>query len=108
MERTKTAKKSEVKWINKGGRFKMADGTLIERGKTFMATPDQVPKAFRDVIKPVDTIPKEVEVEPAINIYTAKARQDGLFDIVDPRNKVINDKPLAEAEAQEVLSRLNG
>jgi hypothetical protein len=113
MERTKIAAKKvpvekRIKWINKGGKFRMRDGTVILPGKTFMAAPSDVPEAFRDVLKPVDVIPKEAEFEVAPNIYTSQAREDGAFDILDSRGKVVNDKPLNEVDAKEVLDRLNG
>ena len=51
----------KLKWKNLGGSFRMADGRNIKRNEIFEAADEEIPKAFRDIIKPLDSLPK---VEP--------------------------------------------
>jgi hypothetical protein len=52
----------KLKWKNLGGSFSMADGRNIKRNEVFEATEAEVPKAFRDIIVPLDSLPPQ---EPA-------------------------------------------
>jgi len=42
-------------WINTRGKFTDAHGVKHLPGKTFRADPSEIPKAFRDTIKPFDS-----------------------------------------------------
>jgi hypothetical protein len=47
-----------MKWKNTGGPLRMADGRKIKRGEVFEAAEAEIPKGFRDVIQPLDSLPK--------------------------------------------------
>jgi hypothetical protein len=48
----------KLKWKNLGGSFGMADGRQIKRNEVFEATEAEIPKAFRDIIRPLASLPK--------------------------------------------------
>ena len=105
-------KSAEVKWVNNGGAFYTKSGARVDPGATFFAKPDDVPQAFRDVIKPVDPGAVEIEEKPkkSVPIDFRMKRRGGtqFYDIVDGDGKRINEKDLAEQEAKTVLSMLVG
>ncbi len=99
----------KVRWTNNGGVFYMKDGRVIQREETFMARPSEVPKAFRDIIKPMEPIvEQEPFVEAVDSAFTLRARPggSGLFDIVAGGGKVINERPLTEDDAKEIMAKL--
>lgn len=100
----------QIEWINKGGKFLTADKRVIQRNQKFFAPVSQIPLAFRDVIKPVNPLPKEEEeyLTPVTGEYKIQRNdKNGLFDIVDPQGKVVNEKSLTEEAAKDLLSKLN-
>ncbi len=107
MVRTKTSS-GKIRWINKGGTLRLLSKKVIQRGTKFLALPSEIPEAFRDVVVPLDPIPRDdADEEAAVDTYSLKERDNGLFDVIDANGKVVNDKPMKELEAKEVLSRLN-
>lgn len=112
MQRTKGKEKEKsaptvtgIKWINKGGTFRMANGKIIKRNQVFLATPDEVPVPFRDVVKAVDPIP-EPELVPAVSGYKLSEVSEGWFNIVDVNGKPLNENPLNEEDARTLLDQL--
>jgi hypothetical protein len=116
MERTKlpgdykTSQDGKIKWVNKGGTFRMIiDGRrkIIKPNEKFMARPDQIPETFRDVLKPEQPLPGEPELQIADAGYRVRRRGNSeLFDIIDGRKKVVNQKALTEEEAKALLEKL--
>lgn len=49
----------KTKWKNLGGSFRMADGRQIRRNEVFEATEGEISPAFRDTVKPLDSLPPE-------------------------------------------------
>jgi hypothetical protein len=101
---------TEVQWINTGGKFYRADGRCVLPGQKFMANENEIPKAFRDVIKPLTPIipiasAKIVSKQYHLRSYT-EGENEGLFDIVDNNGKVLNEKPLDEDNAQIIMKAL--
>ena len=113
MERTKKSGKAippptpkpRLKWLNTGGTFRMASGKIIKPQERFLAYLDEIPAAFRDVIKPIDPLPAEPIPVP-VGGYELKEKTGGLFDIVDDNGKTLNEKPLRQDEATEILEKL--
>lgn len=101
----------QVKWVNNGGPFYMKDGVRIPNGEIFFAHPNDVPKAFRDTIVPVDpnALSNASPIEDAVNpTYSIKQRgASSNYDIFDGQGKRLNDKNLTQEEAQELLDRMN-
>jgi hypothetical protein len=108
------ADSKKIKWKRiGGGSHRLPNGTLVESGVPFDATPEEIPKAFRDVIVPVN--PEELQalleppdIDPAPSLYSLKSRGPKAWDVVDGQGKVINEKPLTKAGAEELIKSLGG
>jgi len=118
MERTKTTDNTaseKIRWKKLGGGSLrlLIDGKrrIIKPNEKFMATPDEVPQAFRDVVVPLDTIPGTPPT-PVITmgvqtVYVAKPRgKSGDWDVVDPNGKVLNEKALKKEIAVKLIEDL--
>ena len=96
---------------------------IIKPGEIFVAKEEEIPEAFRDMVKPLDTavIPvKQVEkpiksVEPKVEAptppsaleYEVKARSGGgYYDVVDKNGKPQNEKALRKVAAEDLLESL--
>ena len=87
----------------------MRDKTKVKPGDIFLARPDQVPKAFRDVLKPLEKFPTEKEPVVFKTEYTLQKRAGtNWYDIVDSKGKVLNTKALKRIEALEFKASLEG
>lgn len=122
MERTKHATRSLpvtskvpkeddplIKWTVRSGKFTSKSGKTYKAGKNFMARPSEVPKAFRDIVRPLEALPDETgeKTLPAVeNAYELEERADGQFNIVDAQGRAMNQKPLTKAEAKAILDKL--
>ena len=98
-----------IKWVNRGGAFYMKDGKRVSRGETFLAAPEDVPLAFRDVIKPVDpaAMVTEQPLQAVATSFRLKQRgKTAFYDVVDDSGKRINEKDLTEQEAKQILDKL--
>lgn len=85
-------------------------GRFIKQNQEFWAFPSQIPEAFRDLVKPVDT---EKTLDDALieekkikSVYTLNGRSDGKYDIIGPTGKVLNEQPLEKDEADKMISEL--
>src|SRR5512146_2702220 len=76
---TPQPKERKLRWYNGGGNFYLFDKTMIPRHTNFEAFPSQIPKGFRDVIKPLDQLPDESEpLPPPVGTYQVQEREDNL------------------------------
>ena len=109
MERTNDKRR----WIKtEGNFFRMKGGKIIKKGQVFTASLDQIPEAFRDTIKPADgkavepteEKPKLTETEPLS--YSVKHRAGQWYDVINSEGKVVNEKALKKADAEELLETL--
>ena len=97
----------------------------IKPGEIFTAQEHEIPGAFRDVIKPLETeivtvkkgTPREAPVVREANVkepippsaleYEVQARSGGgYFDVVDKNGKVQNEKALRKDAAEALLESL--
>jgi hypothetical protein len=100
-----------VKWINNGGPFYTKDRKRIMYGETFEAAIEDVPKLFRDSIRPVDPAAvTAIEQRPLQTVKSSFRLQQrtatAFYDVLDDGGKRINEKDLTEPEAKQVLSML--
>ena len=100
-------KSAEIKWINLGGILRTKDGRNIGRRETFMASPEDVPMGFRDVVKPMEHLPEEKPLDVAQPQYRIVSRGPGTFNVVDGNGKVKNEKPLKQADAKALVESLS-
>lgn len=114
-----TTEQPKAKWlVLSGGITLLRDrNKSYGKGETFEADEDEIPMAFRDLIKPLSPLapPKPVREQPKYSLQpvvpTAEEEDDDdyvpLFEIINEKGKVISEKALPEAEAKELLKGLN-
>ena len=113
-EEVKTTPKQErILWKNNGGTFRL-NKKIIKPGEKFRAYPYEISKAFRDVIIALEPIievgNKEQEIitnVPRVT-YTLQpnAKEKGFFDIYNTKGKKMNEKPLEEEIAKQLVKDL--
>jgi hypothetical protein len=117
MKKTNTKSDEAILWKNNGGNFYLAkdeDGTglgkKIIHGRKFMAKPSQIPKAFRDNIRPVHDIDRdEMEDDDAEFTIVKSKKHEGLFNVKNTSTgKIINDKPLTKKAAKHIVEKMQG
>jgi hypothetical protein len=113
MERRRIAEKTtgdQLRWKHTGGGIlRLKDGRVIKPGGTFLASPNDVPMAFRDTIIPLESIstgPEPVAVKSAFSIQ--KKGKSNWYEVVDGQGKVVNEKALKKADALELVKKLEG
>ena len=103
---------NRIEWINRGGPFYTRDRTRIIKGQKYMATPEEIPEAFRDTQKPVDPVtasialkPKEIEqARPSFRIE--QRGNTKFYDIINEKGKRMNERNLHREDALDLLSQL--
>lgn len=96
--------KSERQWIFLGGSEFLFKGKKIVRGQIFEAADSDIPKAFRDVIKPYD---EAMQKEPAKTVEACKMRvRGGLYEVYGITGEKITSAPVSLAKANELLDSL--
>ncbi len=102
----------EIKWRVTRGAFSLGrHQPSYKRGDEFMATPSQVPEAFRDVVVPVGGKIALFEPEPVdtVTIFEAVHRSGGWYDVVDKAtDKVISEQALRKEDAEAMVADLMG
>lgn len=105
----------KIKWKRTGtGSHRLPNGIIMGPGEVFEASLDEIPMAFRDVIKPVNPEELQALMEPppvgpvAPSIYSLKARGPRTWDVVDGQGKVFNEKALTKTGAEELIKSLGG
>jgi hypothetical protein len=101
-------------WFQKkGGGSLRIFGRIIKPNEKFKARPQDIPESFKDIIVPLEKydVAEEVSVkQPAklVNpVYTSKLREGtDLYDVVDSKGKVLNDKALPKDVADRLISDL--
>jgi hypothetical protein len=109
---------SPILWRKtRGGTFVMGNGRKIRKGQTFLATINEIPKAFRDSIVPVNefaeavVVPQEeppIEVDEPVFTIQELVAGSGLFEVLNVDGKVVSEGELTEAEAEELVKQLKG
>jgi hypothetical protein len=104
----------KIRWKNLSGKTQrnILPGRILKPGEQFTAYPDQIPKAFRDVIIALEPI-EDMNDRPVIpaNIsrmtYSLKpAEKEGFFDIYNGKDKKMNEIPLEESTAKQLIKDL--
>lgn len=95
-----------------GGTFRTKKGRIIKPGQTFYAPWEDIPKAFRDTVRPVDPVAAAAEEEKADAVgkeskYFVQAGKPGWFDVVDADGKKQNEKALRSDKADDLLKQLS-
>jgi len=104
-----------------GGSLTLASGKKIKKGETFWATVNEIPKAFRDTVIPLNPTEKSLTrkqapepVEEPIEVedpeYTVQEDppDSGNFIVLDSQGKIVSEGPLSEEQAEELVQQLRG
>lgn len=104
---------NKIKWRKMGGgSFRMGDGRIIKPNQEFMAHPDEIPKAFRDTVVPVNPEELQDKENPVLDVaedtFVVRERTPGWYDIVNlVTGKPINDAALRKKDADNFAKGLN-
>lgn len=94
-----------IRWKKIGNGAFVLNNRYIKPGQIFSASEAEIPKAFRDVVIPLDSIPESKGVEEASkpNEYSiVKVGEPDDWNIVDKRGKKLNEMPLSYGEALKI------
>jgi hypothetical protein len=109
-------------WWKKVGKGSLRwNHKILKPNEKFLARPSEVPKAFRDVVVPLEELKEDDTVpivEPVKSEYEVRPRgkSKSLFDVVYPAGKdeegetiwkTINEKPLPKAIAEKMLREIS-
>ena len=96
-------------WRKKeGATFRLGNGKKVKPNEVFRAYPSEIPPAFRDLFELLEGDENAVErVITAPSKFAIGEREDGMFDVVDPDGKCINDVPLGKEDAEKLLIALS-
>lgn len=104
-----------IRWKKVGGGALRLRNRIIKPGQVFYATPAEISKSFRDVVKPLDGVnpddpkPNEpIKVEAVKVEYQVVPRGDSTawFDVIGPGGKAINTKALRKDIAEKFAQDL--
>ena len=115
MKRDKKVKDGELRWRKLGGgaSYLKINGKvkIIKPGQVFSAKPEDIPEAFRDIIRPVEPgALQEVQnkdtkkKKPAT--YKLVHKGSGKYIVEDADGKQMNEGTLAKEDAQELIDTL--
>jgi hypothetical protein len=90
------------------GSQKNEKGGIIKPNQHFWARPSEIPQTFKDVIKPVHALPPEPPLEVTEPGYDMKPNADDAnkWDVVDRQGKIMNEQPLSQHDAEELIQAL--
>lgn len=97
-----------IRWKKIGNGSFILNNRHIKPGQTFMATVEEIPKAFRDVVVPVEGLPEDplLNVKKSSNYSIVEIEGTNTWNIVDGHGKVLNEKPMIRIEAEKLLNAL--
>lgn len=106
----KKRKAGLIQWRKMGGGTLRFNNRIIKPGQVFSASVDDIPKAFRDTVVPIDpvkAVKKEKPVEDAKgNDFSLSERGEGFWDVIDSKGKAKNEEALSKDEAEKLLAEL--
>ncbi len=97
-----------ILWKKLGGGSLHLSKRLIPPGATFKARQSEIPKAFRDLVQPLEklpTVPETPEVKPVKSVYQVvpRGKSKSPFDVIGPNGKKMNEQPLSKAVAERLI-----
>jgi len=97
----------KIKWKKLGGgTFRLQSGKIIKPNQVFDAYVSEIPKAFRDVVVPLDPLPEDVPLTVTSGDYQVKSRGPGWYDVFDAFGKRVNEQALRQPEAEKLAEEL--
>lgn len=122
MERTKiveTEDQLKPRWKKLGGGSLRIGNRIIKPGQIFRANPEEIAKGFRNMVMPLDKegVEWKEKENPQQNPSPIEGKKPEfklqphgkslyLFDIIDDKGKVINEKSLKKEVAEQLIIEL--
>jgi hypothetical protein len=98
----------KIRFKNLSGTFRFGN-KLIKPNQVFEAHLSEIPKSFlRDLeqLDEVEEIPEQISIPEFQYKMEPDEDLDGFFNVVDKQGKILNEEPLTEVEASELLNTL--
>ena len=97
-----------IRWKKVGGRTFILNNRMIKPGQVFTAKVSEIPKAFRDLIIPVDDLPVEVDELTLIGDGSSFSLQPNgdKWNILNRMGKKLNEVALSRDEALILIKQL--
>jgi len=96
-----------IRWKKVGGSTFILNNRMIKPGQVFHAKVSEIPKAFRDLIIPVDELPVEIDELALADDASYSLKQNGdKWDILNRQGKKMNEVPLSRDEALMLIKQL--
>lgn len=104
-----------LRWQKVGGGSLNWGNKIIKPGQVFEARLEDLPKAFMDTLVCLDPealknikagIVKETQTPESLYVMQ-KSKEKGMWDVVNEHGKAINETPLTNDLAKELLTALN-
>lgn len=106
----------KITWRKIGGGSFRFKGAIIKPNQKFVAAPSEIPKAFRDLLIPLEDLPPREEVDTPAPVpkkviqpsFTIRPRGNSKtwFDIINSEGKVLNEKALKKDDAEAFINDL--
>jgi len=89
-----------------------ANRRIYKPNEIFVATESEIPAAFRDLIVKVDAASVQEQNKPLPGknpVYTLEEskEEEGLWNVLTNKGKVLNEKPLEKDKAEKLLQDLS-
>jgi len=116
MERTKKPEvraDGKIRYKKIGGGSLRINRQIIKPGQIFLAYPDDIKEGWKDVVIPLDDLPitdqtpgelmpgKEAEF-----FLSPRGKSNLWYNVVDSKGKILNDKALKKAVAEQLIEDL--
>ena len=100
-----------IRWKKTGGGALYLHHKLIKPGQIFTARPSEISKSFRDTVIPLDDVfvpvPPPIEITKADYSVKPRGKSKSWFDVVDSKEKVVNEKALTKEVAEKLVQDLS-
>jgi len=117
LKKTEVLGREKIQYRKIGGgslRLKLSgQNRIIKQNELFSAYPDEIPPAFKDTIVPTNLayaakVEEAAKPKPVKVTFTLKphGKSKSLFDVVDGLGKILNDKALPKAIAEQLINDL--
>lgn len=100
-----------------GGSLRLGN-RIIKPGQIFEADPNTIPKGVRDLLIPMtgdmevwkdekEKTPEPIDIVKPVYKLVPHGKSPYLYDIVDDKGKVLNEKSLKKEVAEDLMQKLN-
>ena len=101
----------KIWWKKVGGGSFQLNGKMIKPNQQFKASLNEIPKAFRDVVIPMQSVPETIEETPMpgtkATYILEPTKRKGFYNVVqEATGKKMNEKVLNKETADQLIKDL--